>query len=105
MVIERLQHRGWDVLRLTSDALVVDVVPGKGGDIIAVRRSPDGPNLLWETPWGLRERGAIGTSGDSLVTLMEAYPGGWQTVFPNGGDPCVEHGVEWGMHVEAWRAP
>lgn len=40
-----------------------------------------------------------------MASLMEAYPGGWQTVFPNGGDACVEQGVEWGMHGEAWLAP
>lgn len=95
---------GWEVVRLTSDALQVDVLPGKGGDILSARALPSGVDVLWRSPWGLRPRG-VATGGSSVVSLMEAYPGGWQTVFPNAGDPAVEHGVEWGMHGEAWLAP
>lgn len=97
--------RGWDVVRLESSDLRVDVVPGKGGDITSVRWKPNDTELLWQSPWGLRQRGAVGTVGDSEAILMDAYPGGWQTVFPNAGDPVVEHGVQWGMHGEAWIAP
>jgi len=94
--------RGWEVHRLTAGTVEVDVVPGMGGDILAVRRA--GTDLLWRSPWGLRQRGSVTTHGASAAGLIEAYPGGWQTVFPNGGDACEEHGVEWGMHGEAWLA-
>ena len=95
--------RGWDVVRLTAGQLEADVVPGKGGDVLAVRHR--GRDLLWQAPWGLRARGALATKGSSAAGLIEAYPGGWQTVFPNGGGACEQHGVEWGMHGEAWLAP
>ena len=97
------QVRGWDVVRLVDGALEVDVVPGKGADVLAVRLT--GVDLLWQSPWGLRARGAMPTAGPSAANLIEAYPGGWQTVFPNGGSATDEHGVEWGMHGEAWLAP
>lgn len=103
--VEVVSRRGWEVVRLTSDVMQVDVLPGKGGDILSARWRPLGVDVLWQSPWGLRHRGAVGTGGDSVTALMESYPGGWQTVFPNGGDPTVEHGVEWGMHGEAWLAP
>lgn len=97
-------HRGWDVVRLTSPDLQVDVVPGKGGDITSIRHR-NGVELLWQAPWGLRHKGAASTAGDSAENLIEWYPGGWQTVFPNAGDAVTEHGAEWGMHGEAWLAP
>lgn len=103
--LETFTHRGWQVLRLSSATVQVDVVPGKGGDILAVRWRPTGVNVLWESPWGLREKGSAGTGGDSLPTVIEQYPGGWQTVFPNGGDPVEQHDVMWGFHGEAWLAP
>ncbi len=103
--VEVVKIRGWDVVRLTSELVQVDVLPGKGGDVISARWRPLDVDVLWRTPWGLRHQGAVGTGGDSVTALMESYPGGWQTVFPNGGDATVEHGVEWGMHGEAWLAP
>ncbi|WP_026875170.1 DUF4432 family protein [Jiangella gansuensis] len=96
--------RGWEVVHLGSDELDVDVLPGKGGDVTSVRWRPLGVDVMWRTRWGLRARGETGTVGSSEAMLMHAYPGGWQTVFPNGGDATTEHGVEWGMHGEAWLA-
>ncbi|WP_162606194.1 aldose 1-epimerase [Jiangella asiatica] len=96
--------RGWEIVHLGSDELDVDVVPGKGGDVTSVRWRPLGVDVMWHTRWGLRVRGESVTAGSSETLLMHAYPGGWQTVFPNGGDAAVEHGVEWGMHGEAWLA-
>lgn len=98
------QHRGWDVVHLTSPELQVDVVPGKGGDITSIKHRT-GVELMWQSPWGLRQKGAASTAGDSSENLMDWYPGGWQTVFPNAGDAVTEHGAEWGMHGEAWLAP
>lgn len=103
--VRTYHHRGWEMVRLVSDVMEVDVVPGKGGDIVAARWRPLDLNVLWESPWGLRQQGAAPTGGDSLVTAMEQYPGGWQTVFPNAGDAVGQHGIEWGFHGEAWLAP
>ncbi len=36
---------------------------------------------------------------------IEAYPGGWQLLLPNGGDECTEQGVTWGFHGEAALVP
>ncbi|MBT2395377.1 aldose 1-epimerase [Streptomyces sp. ISL-100] len=105
MGIQVVHHRGWEIVRLTSEALSADVVPGKGGDVLSLTWVPGGVDVLWRSPWGLRHRGALATSGDSVVHLMEGYHGGWQSVFPNGGDAQEVHGVEWGMHGEVWLAP
>jgi galactose mutarotase-like enzyme len=84
--------------------LELDVLPGKGGDVLALRWLPLGLDLLWTTPWGLPERGALLPQG-STERFLRSYPGGWQTLFPNGGDPSIESGVEWGFHGEACMVP
>ena len=98
-------HRGWQVVTLATPHLRVDVVPGKGGDLTSVVHRATGIELLWGTRWGLRARGSLTTPGSSEAALSEAYPGGWQSVFPNAGDAAQEHGVEWAMHGEVWTTP
>src|SRR5450759_317597 len=75
-------YRGWQVVNLETPQLRVDVVPGKGGDLTSVVHLATGIELLWQTRWGLRARGSMTTPGSSEAALSEAYPGGWQTVFP-----------------------
>lgn len=102
--ILEIEYRGWKVIRLRSDELQVDLVPGKGGDIIQARWLPQELDLLWSSPWGLRERGSVPTAGDSYANFMENYPGGWQTIFPNGGGETASSGVRQGFHGEACLA-
>ena len=85
-------YRGWQVVNLETPQLRVDVVPGKGGDLTSVVHLTTGVELLWQTRWGLRARGSMTTPGSSEAALSEAYPGGWQSVFPNAGDAAHEHG-------------
>lgn len=104
-LVEIVEHRGWPVLRLTDGDVQADVVPGKGADILAVRWLPTNLNLLWSTPWGLRQQGSIPTAAASDVNFMENYPGGWQLIFPNGGTASQLDGVEQPFHGEACLAP
>lgn len=100
--VEIVEIRGWEVVRLRSDEVEVDVVPGKGGDVIAARWRDGNVDVLWKTRWGLRHADSRPLGGNAESRLMQSYPGGWQTVFPNGGDAVEEHGITWGMHGEVW---
>jgi galactose mutarotase-like enzyme len=103
--ITSLDHRGWEIVRLEDELLQLDIVPEKGADILAIRWLPLGLNLLWRSPWGLRPKASIAPTGDSMLRFLTQYPGGWQTIFPNGGDACKENGVELGFHGEASLLP
>jgi hypothetical protein len=81
---------GWQVVKLDTPQLRVDVVPGKGGDLTSVVHLTTGVELLGQTRWGLRARGSMTTPGSSEAALSEAYPGGWQSVFLNAG-ACIAH--------------
>ncbi len=98
-------HRGWQLLTLDNGQLAVTVVPAKGGDIVSLRRTSDDLELLWSTPWGLRQHGAPHLAGNARAQSLDSYPGGWQTLFPNAGDTVTTRGVEWGENGEAQLAP
>ena len=103
--LEQLTTAGWELLRLSSEQLSIDIVPELGGTIVSIRRRFDDAELLWQTPWGLRPRGSWSLPGSSEAVMLDTYPGGWQSVFPNGGDTAIVHGVEWGHDGEARLAP
>ena len=59
-------------------------------------------DVLWKAPWGLKEASrGFDTAVDSQTAWLEAYAGGWQTLFPNGGFATHYKGVELGYHGEA----
>jgi hypothetical protein len=103
--LQRFDVRGWEVLRLSSDQVSVDLVPALGGTVISMRRRSDDLELLWSTPWGLRPQGAWSVPGNSEAQMVDTYPGGWQTLLPNGGDTAIVHGVELGYNGEARLSP
>lgn len=98
---EELVVRGWEVLRLTSDHLVAELVPALGGTVTSLRRRVDDLELLWQTPWGLRHRGGVELEGSAETLRYGSDPGGWHAIFPNGGDAATAHGAEWGFDGEA----
>jgi hypothetical protein len=102
--LERRETRGWEVLELTTDAIAVTVVPGLGGAIWSLTRRADDVTLLASTPWGLPAYGTPVLPGDSFTQAMSTF-GGWQMIFPNGGDTVTDHGVERGFDGEARVTP
>ncbi|MFL6046697.1 MAG: hypothetical protein ACJ72M_16505 [Propionibacteriaceae bacterium] len=99
--LEQRHARGWDILRLSSDAVAVEIVPGLGGTITSLTRQADAAGLLWSPPWGLRPSGSQSLPGNSEAQMIDSLAGGWQTLFPNGGDSVFVHGVEWAYDGEA----
>jgi hypothetical protein len=99
--LEELHARGWDILRLSNDALTTEIIPGLGGTVTGLTRRADAAELLWAPPWGLPRSGGKSLPGSSEAQMVDSLAGGWQTLFPNGGDSVSVHGVEWGYDGEA----
>jgi galactose mutarotase-like enzyme len=94
--------RGVRAVRLENDLLAATVLVDKGADVYELVSKPHGVDVLWKSPWGLRRPGGgVPTATNSLVAWIEAYAGGWQELFPNGGAPCTYKGVELNFHGEA----
>ncbi|MBO0810864.1 MAG: hypothetical protein J2P23_02330 [Microlunatus sp.] len=102
---EQFEVRGWPVVRLASASLTVDVLPEFGAAITSVRRTADDLELMHQTPWGLPSRGVPQLSATAEVQRFDVDPGGWQSIFPNGGDTVTVEGADQGHDGEARISP
>jgi galactose mutarotase-like enzyme len=86
---------------LASEDLEVAVTPETGCSIRQVRHRATGWTVLWQTPWTTQPALNAGPVGDSVTSWLRSYPGGWQLLLPNAGDPCTVEGVTHAFHGEA----
>ena len=100
-VCQTTVDHGVPALILENELISATVLPGKGADISALVSKPDDIDVLWKSPWGLRRPGVVHSATDSATTWLEAYEGGWQEIFPNGGTANLYRGVELNFHGEA----
>ncbi len=96
---------GVRALTLQNAQIEVTVLPDKGADIYSMVHRASGVDVLFKSPWGVRAPSPWPRAASSMERWIEAYPGGWQLLLPNGGDECTERGVTWGFHGEAALLP
>ncbi len=97
---------GWPAMRLANDAIEVVTIPEKGAEIWSIIDRRTGVDVLWKAPWPLRTHAlSTSTAGASQVAWLDHYAGGWQVLFPNGGDAVTYQGADLGFHGEASVAP
>lgn len=93
-------------LRIENDVLAATILPDKGADIYELIYKPHGLDVLWKSPWGLKPPGrGFDSAFESQAAWLEAYAGGWQVLFPNGGDGCTYKGAPLNFHGEASMIP
>lgn len=103
---EEVLPSGWRALRLANDHIEVVLLPEKGSEIFSLRSKPHDVDVLWKAPWGLRPPPVPSTSvAGSQEVWLDHYAGGWQVLFPNGGDACEYEGVPHTFHGEASVVP
>ena len=86
--LEERRFRGWDVLRVSTEARSPPrSSPGLGGTITSpTRRADAAVRCSWSSP-GLRAPwGPLGAGHVPSPEMTDSFAGGWQTLFPNGGD-------------------
>ena len=92
-------ERGYKAVTLENEILSVTVLPDKGADIYSLLYKPRNMDVLWKSPWGLKLPGTgVFTAGTTEEAWLEYYGGGWQEIFPNGGDACVYKGCHLNFH-------
>ncbi len=96
---------GIEAVTLVSDQIRVTILANKGADIYELIHVPSGVDVLWKSPLGLRAPTHGWFTSDSQAAWLEMYEGGWQEIFPNGGDPCEYKGVELNFHGESSTLP
>ncbi len=89
-------------LQIENDLLATTILLDKGADIYRLIYKPKNIDVLWKSPWGMKESGrGFDSAFDSQTAWLEAYAGGWQVLFPNGGFPNTYKGASLGFHGEA----
>jgi hypothetical protein len=100
-VTQTTLERDVPAIVLENDLISTTVLPTKGADIYELISKPDDVDVLWKSPWGLRPPESVHSAVDSGAAWLEAYEGGWQEIFPNGGTANTYRGVELNFHGEA----
>ena len=100
-VTEYLLGRSMHAVRIENDLLAAVILLDKGADIYQMIYKPRQTDVLWKSPWGMKDPAHMHSAFGSSVLWLEAYAGGWQEIFPSGGGPCTYKGVELNFHGEA----
>lgn len=105
-VSESRIERGYTAIVLENEWLSATILPEKGAEIHRLVYKPKSMDVLWKSPWGLKRLGAgIPTAATSEAAWLEHYAGGWQEMFPNGGDSCIYKGCRLNFHGEVSTLP
>lgn len=90
------------MIALRSDSLLVRIDPAHGAEILDLVELETGRQLLGRPPFGSN----VPIAGDlDEDRWTQSYRGGWQTVLPNAGNPCVVGGTRHGFHGRASNDP
>ncbi len=93
---------GMRAVTIANRLLSATILPEKGADVYSLVYKPRATDVLWKSPWGLRRPGsAVFDAAKSETAWLEQYEGGWQEIFPNGGDACTYRDVMLNFHGEA----
>jgi hypothetical protein len=100
---------GHDLVVLENRWLRVTIVASKGADIVEFLHKPSDTDVLWRSPWPLRAAGGdvrdASRGRDPDLAFLDAYPGGWQELFPVCGAAADLDGVRVGVHGEVCLLP
>ena len=100
---EGVLKSGYRFVTIENELLSVTLLPEKGADIYSLIFKSRGIDVLWKSPTGLKRRtaGVETSAGNSQVSWLDYYEGGWQEILPNGGSACTYKGALLNFHGEA----
>lgn len=103
--VTEFAHLGYPALALENDKLRITLLPGKGSDVIQFLYKPLDTDFMWASHPGLQPAGDLKGSAAPSNLFLDNYPGGWQEILPNFGDPCEYRGIKLGLHDEVSMLP
>ncbi len=103
--IRSFREGGRDVIALENELVRVELLPGKGADIVSFLHKPTDTDALWHSARGIRRPADDGRApADDATAFLDRYEGGWQECFPNGGPGVTHRGAPIPFHGELWSA-
>ena len=86
---------------LENEFIRMTVLAGRGADVVEFLYKPLDVDLVWLTSNGIPTKKIPEFHPDDVDTFLNGYPGGWQSIFPNGGAPSQVEDIKFGQHAEA----
>lgn len=103
-----LKSGNLDLTIIENDKIRLSILNGRGADVVECLYKPKDLDLVWLSRHGWPTTGAEFNYLDSLGAFVDYYPGGWQTVFPNAGQPAIIDSAQFSQHGEVsllpWKA-
>ena len=98
-------YKGIEMAILENRHLRIEVLTGKGGDIISFQDKQSDIDPLWRSHhnWVPPTDVSIPKGGNTAWT--DHYPGGWQVNLPVAGEGMTTAGAEYGLHGESALLP
>jgi len=90
---------------IENEKLRITILAGRGADVVEYLYKPKDLDFAWQTSTGVRGNALPDSPKDDMDSFMDEYPGGWQTIFPNGGPPSTYRGINFGQHAEVAVLP
>lgn len=98
-------YRGIDTAFLENRHLRIQILTGKGGDIVEFRDKRAGENLLWQADHNWVPPSERYLPSETSTTWLDHYPGGWQVNLPVAGFGRDIPGNAYGLHGESALVP
>jgi hypothetical protein len=100
------ERHGLETVTLENRTLRVQVLAGRGADVVECNYKPRDVDFVSLAGEGIRAPGDVAASApDGVVSFFDVYRGGWQEVVPNGGVPSTHDGASYGQHGEVCLTP
>lgn len=98
-------YKGIEMAILENRYLRVEVLTGKGGDIISFRDKRSDIDPLWRSPHNWVPPTELSIPKGGSTSWTDHYPGGWQVNLPVAGEGMMIEGADYGLHGESALVP
>jgi hypothetical protein len=89
-----------EIVELESNLIKISILAGRGADLVEFIYKPKNINLAWQSSTGWPTKKTPFNHPADVASFLDGYPGGWQSIFPNGGAPSTYKGIEFAQHDE-----
>lgn len=103
--LSEFTHLGYAALSLENEKVRIVLLPGKGSDVIQFLYKALDIDFMWASQPVLQPSGTVKALSAGGNAFLDYYPGGWQEILPNFGDPCEYRGTALALHDEVSLLP
>jgi len=85
---------------IENEVIRMTILAGRGADVVEFLYKPLDLDFVWLTSNGIPTKKVPDVRPNDVDSFLNGYPGGWQSIFPNGGPPSQVGEIIFGQHDE-----